>query len=402
MSSVKFIHAADLHLDSPYSGLKGLPSTILKELRESPFKSFQNIINEAIFHQVDFIVLSGDLFDGENRSLRTQVRMRAEMEKLQQFQIPAYIIHGNHDHLSGTWITVEQPENVHVFSGQTEVKLFEKMDGTSVHLYGFSYPRRRVKERVIETYKKSEGADYHIGLLHGNLEGNAEHSPYAPFSLKELADRDFDYWALGHIHKHQVVSEDPLVIYSGNIQGRNRKESGEKGCLLIELDGESRKHTFLGTSEVIWDSEMIEVTGDGGFDTIFKQCKGLIEQKCLDGRSYLLEIQLDARGNAAGVAEYLEDLTRILQDEEQAEVFIWVYKIKLTHTMQMNRSSEISPFVAEVSQLASEFEEMEASLAPLYHHPIARRYLDSMERKDQESLLDDAERYLLQLFETNK
>ena len=126
LSGVKFIHAADLHLDSPFSGLKDMPSSILKELRESPFKAFQTIINEAISRQVDFIVLSGDLFDGENRSLRTQVRFRSEMEKLQQHQIPAYIIHGNHDHLSGSWITVGLPDNVHVFSGQTEVKLISK------------------------------------------------------------------------------------------------------------------------------------------------------------------------------------------------------------------------------------------------------------------------------------
>lgn len=402
MSSVKFIHAADLHLDSPYTGLKDLPSRIVKELRESPFKAFQKIIHEAIFHQVDFIVLSGDLFDGENRSLRTQVRFRTEMEKLRQHQIPAYIIHGNHDHLSGTWITVELPENVHIFSGQTEVKLFEKADGTSVHLYGFSYPRRHVKERMIETYMKAEGADYHIGLLHGNLEGNAEHSPYSPFSQKELADKDFDYWALGHIHKHQVVSEDPLVIYSGNIQGRNRKESGEKGCMLIELDGDLGRHSFIGTSGVIWHSETIQVTADGGFDAIFKQCQELIEQKCLDGRSYLLELKLDAGAYAGEIAEYLDELTRILQEEEQAEAFVWVYKIKLIQTIPMIRSSKVSPFVAEISELASEFEDTEAASAALYHHPIARRFLDSMEPKEQKSLLDEAERWLLKVFETNE
>lgn len=118
VSSVKFIHAADLHLDSPFSGLKDMPPSLLMEIRESPFKAFQKMINEAIFHQVDFIVLSGDLFDGENRSLRTQVRFRSEMEKLQQHQIPAFIIHGNHDHLSGSWVTVELPGNVHVFRGK--------------------------------------------------------------------------------------------------------------------------------------------------------------------------------------------------------------------------------------------------------------------------------------------
>ncbi|MFY0779855.1 DNA repair exonuclease [Peribacillus simplex] len=403
LSGVRFIHAADLHLDSPFSGLKDLPSTILKELRESPFKAFQNIINEAISHQVDFIVLSGDLFDGENRSLRTQVRFRREMEKLQRHQIPAYIIHGNHDHLSGSWITVELPDNVHVFSGQTEVKLFEKIGGTTVHLYGFSYPRRHVRERMIETYIKAEGADYHIGLLHGNLEGNSEHSPYAPFSLKELAAKDFDYWALGHIHKHQVVSEDPLVIYPGNIQGRNRKESGVKGCLLVEFDGDTKRHTFIETSEVIWESETIEISADGGFDALFKQCKEVIEKKSFDGRNFLLEMKLDVGDAADAFGEYLGELTRILQEEEQGESFVWVYKIKVIQSMPMFRSNErISPFMAEVSMLASEFDDTEAALAPLYNHPGARRFLDSIELEEQRELLEEAERWLLHVFEPNK
>ncbi|MBT2645606.1 DNA repair exonuclease [Bacillus sp. ISL-34] len=403
LSGVKFIHAADLHLDSPFSGLKDVPSSILKELRESPFKAFQTIINEAISRQVDFIVLSGDLFDGENRSLRTQVRFRTEMEKLQQHQIPAYIIHGNHDHLSGSWITVELPDNVHVFSRQTEVKRFEKIDGTTVHLYGFSYPRRHVRERMIETYIKAEGADYHIGLLHGNLEGNTEHSPYAPFSLKELAAKDFDYWALGHIHKHQVVSEDPLVIYPGNIQGRNRKESGVKGCLLVELDGDMKRHSFIETSVVIWESETIEITAEGGFDALFKQCKEVIERKGFDGRSFLLELKLDAGDEAGASGEYLEELTRILQEEDQGESFVWVYKIKVIQSMPLIRSNEtILPFMAEVSMLASEFDDADAALAPLYIHPGARRFLDSIGPEEQRELLDEAERWLLQVFEANK
>ncbi|WP_207196281.1 DNA repair exonuclease [Peribacillus sp. TH24] len=401
VSSVKFIHAADLHLDSPFSGLKDMPPSLLKEIRESPFKAFQKMINEAIFHQVDFIVLSGDLFDGENRSLRTQVRFRSEMEKLQQHQIPAFIIHGNHDHLSGSWVTVELPGNVHVFSGQTEVKLFQKSDGTSVHLYGFSYPRRHVTERMIETYIKAEGADYHIGLLHGNLEGNSEHSPYAPFSLKELCAKDFDYWALGHIHKHQVVSENPLVIYPGNIQGRNRKESGVKGCLLVELDGDTKRHSFIETSGVIWESETIKISADSNFDALYKVCKDILEKKRFDGRCYLLEIKLDIVGSVNYYGEILEELTRILQDEEQGESFVWLYRIKIIQPISVVSSREkITPFVAEISMLASEFEDIETALSPLYKQPGARRFLDSLEAEEQQELMDEAERWLLQVFES--
>ena len=101
MSGIRFIHAADLHLDSPFVGLKNVPEAILHKMKEAPFLAFRKLIEEAIARKVDFILLAGDLYDGENRSLRTQVRFRREMERLLEHGIQVYIIHGNHDHLGG-------------------------------------------------------------------------------------------------------------------------------------------------------------------------------------------------------------------------------------------------------------------------------------------------------------
>lgn len=173
--------------------------------------------------------------------------------------------------------------------------------------------------------------------------------------------------------------------------------------MLVEFDGDVKRHSFIETSEVIWESETIGISAEGGFDALFKQCKEVIEQKGFDGRSFLLELKLDA-GDAAGPSgDYLEELTRILQEEDQGEPFIWVYKIKVIQSMPMIRSNErISPFMAEVSMLASEFDDTDAALAPLYIHPGARRFLDSIEPEEKRELLDEAERWLLQVFEANK
>lgn len=400
VSAVTFIHAADLHLDSPFSGLRDLPASILKDIRESPFKSFQRIVDKAICRQVDFMVLSGDLFDGENRNLRTQVRFRSEMERLQQHGIPVFIVHGNHDHLSGTWIKVDFPDNVHIFSDELEVKRFEKVDGATVHLYGFSYPRRHVTERMIASYVKSETADYHIGLLHGNVEGNSDHGNYAPFSLKELTEKDFDYWALGHIHKRQVVSEYPLVIYPGNIQGRNRKEAGVKGCVLVELDGKEKRHSFIETSELIWESIPFKVSATAGFDDLYKQCKEMIGQKRSNDRSYLIDIQLDVEDPFDFSREMLEDLTRLLQEEEVHEQsFVWVYKIALRPSLG-KVGKKLTPFTNEISKLTAEFADMEKVLAPLYKQAASRRFLDALTQEEEQELLNEAERWLLQVFES--
>ena len=133
MSGVKFIHAADLHLDSPFSGLKDLPASILKEIRDSPFKLFKTIVNEAICRQVDFMVISGDLFDGENRSLRTQVRFRTEMEKLQQHRIPALSFMVTMITLVALGLLWSFRKMCMFFQAKSEVKRFEKIDGTTVH-----------------------------------------------------------------------------------------------------------------------------------------------------------------------------------------------------------------------------------------------------------------------------
>ncbi len=175
------------------------------------------------------MILAGDLFDEEDRSVRAQTRLRKEMMRLNEYNIQVYIIHGNHDHLNGSWIHLEMPENVHIFGEKVEWKTFSN-GNVKVQLYGFSYPARHVTESMLTHYVKQDGADFDIGILHGHGEGISEHGVYAPFHVKELVAKKFDYWALGHIHKREFLYEQPYVVYPGNTQGRNKKEKGNKGC----------------------------------------------------------------------------------------------------------------------------------------------------------------------------
>jgi DNA repair exonuclease SbcCD nuclease subunit len=158
MQEISFIHCADLHLDSPMIGLKNLPSSIKHRLQESTFTAFKKIIDEAIQRKVDFVIIAGDIYDGEDRSLRAQIRFRQEMERLEQQGIAVFIIHGNHDHLSGKWIQMKFPDNVHIFPAN--VSKFEyKKENTKVHLYGFSYESRHLYKRMIDHYQKENEAD---------------------------------------------------------------------------------------------------------------------------------------------------------------------------------------------------------------------------------------------------
>lgn len=397
MERIRFIHAADLHLDSPFTGLgRLLPDYLMKELRESPFRSFQRIVRTALKENVDFVILAGDLFDGENRSLRTQVRLREEMLTLREADIPVYIIHGNHDHLGGSWTKIELPGNVHVFGADTGVARFEK-NGTAVHLYGFSYPRRHMPERMAGTYTKLEGADYHIGLLHGSAEGSSGHSPYAPFTAMELAEKGFDYWALGHIHIHSVVSEEPLAVYPGNIQGRNRKESGPKGCCLVELNGKDADYAFVETAGFIWETKKIDTRGYTA-DRLLEAMRRELDREQGDAGGRMLHFEL-ACHEEEWPEQALSDILELLQEEaEAAESFRWPVGIKAVPLIDTESpANRDTPFLRELREKAASFTEVDEELKTLYRHAGLRKHLEPLGEEEKEQLLKEAEAMLIRL-----
>jgi len=402
MKRVTFIHAADLHLDSPMLGLADLPKPIFKRLQESSFEALRKITDAAILHHVDFVIISGDLFDAEDRSIKAQTKFRKEMERLDEKGIPVFIIHGNHDFADGNWVQVDMPDNVYVFPTYVETVPFTSKDGIKVHLYGFSYPKRHVYEEMISHYKKVSGADFHIGILHGNADGGSEHEKYAPFSVKDLLEKDFDYWALGHIHKRGMLHDAPAVIYPGNIQGRHRKETGQKGCYLVELTHQGANLQFIETSTVMWEQTIEDAAQADTFQDIYAMCKEIIEQYRLDQKGIILSLVLE---NINLPAQDLKpiwngELLEILQEEEKDEEnFVWVTEISLvekvnwTHEQLANESE----FYSELFAISRNAEELNESIEALYHHPSARRYLGELKPDEIDILANEAESLLVKL-----
>lgn len=272
---VRFIHAADLHLDSPYIGLRELASEIADQVIHSTFQSLENIIDQAIDHRVDFVLFSGDIYDLEDRSIKAQIKFRQQMTKLKDHHIVVYLIHGNHDFIANKSDHLSLPDNVKVFSAAVETMYIEIEKGEKIAVSGFSYEKRWIDKRMIQDYpKRMKQCDYHIGLLHGYEEGQqSEHAKYAPFSLSELKDKQYDYWALGHIHKRQMLSSDPLIYYSGNTQGRHKNEPGDKGCLLVELTGTDQRVDFLSTAPIIWQKVKVDASTEQSLNSIFEKLK---------------------------------------------------------------------------------------------------------------------------------
>ncbi|MCF6160648.1 MAG: DNA repair exonuclease [Furfurilactobacillus sp.] len=258
---MKFIHTADLHLDSPFLGLKDLPDVLWQRIYESPLMAFKRLVSDAIDTQVDFVLITGDIYDRQERAINAQAAFLTEMERLNQAQIPVYLSYGNHDYLDAATDGLQLPANVHSFGEEISSFKLTTRDQTKVEIVGFSYPTRVVTTDMAATFPdRDPQADVQIGMLHGSIAGKpGPHDTDAPFTVDELMSKHYDYWALGHIHKRQVLHEErPWIIYPGNIQGRHINETGEKGYVLVQQEQSRLVPTFHAVAPVVWNRQTVD------------------------------------------------------------------------------------------------------------------------------------------------
>ena len=254
MESLRFIHAADLHLDSPFRGLANTSTKLRDELQAATLGAFERIVDHTIESKADFLVLAGDLYDSKDRSLRALVAFRRQMERLAERDISVYIVHGNHDPLNGWGSEFQLPPNVTTFSGKHATEPVIRRGKEIARVSGISYARERVTENLAATMKPDSDSPYSVAVLHANVAGQTGHADYAPVTLDELVSSGFDYWALGHVHTRSVLAEDPsTVVYPGNPQGRNPREAGSRGCVQVDVDRNGDAHlSFVETNLAQW------------------------------------------------------------------------------------------------------------------------------------------------------
>jgi exonuclease SbcD len=254
MDSMRFIHAADLHLDSPFRGLANADPGLRESLQSATLGAFDAIVDHTIQSKSDFLVIAGDLYDSRDRSLRALVAFRRQMERLAERDISAYIVHGNHDPLNGWGSEFLLPPNVTTFTGKPNTEPVIRRGKEIARVTGVSYARERVTENLAAMMKPDEDSPYSVGVLHANVGGQAGHADYAPVTLDELKSSGFDYWALGHVHTRSTLALQPAAVaYPGNPQGRNAREPGPRGCLQVDVDRNGQAHMqFIETNKVRW------------------------------------------------------------------------------------------------------------------------------------------------------
>lgn len=258
---IRFIHAADPHLDSPLQGLEAHEGAPVEVLRGATRRAFENLVNLAIEESVDFVVIAGDLYDGDWKDYSTGLFFRAQMVRLQSKGTPVYLIAGNHDAASVITKKLSLPENVHVFSTRTTESL--EVAGHPVTIHGRGFPNRAVPENLAIEYPMAVPGRFNLGLLHTSLTGRPGHDTYAPCSVAELREKGYGYWALGHIHQPEVINEDPWIVFAGNCQGRHIKETGPRGCRLVTVSDSLQVEgvEWRSLDVVRWEELNVDLSG---------------------------------------------------------------------------------------------------------------------------------------------
>ncbi len=256
----KFLHAADLHMDSPLKGLSELDPTLAGQVRIASRKAFEKLIQLAKDEKVDFVLLAGDILDGEIRDQGTIQFLLSRLGDLAQ-TTPVFVIRGNHDALNHLGATLAWPKNVHQFGGDKPTTQWLRHLRVAIH--GQSFASRGVEENLAANYPEPEAGFFNIGMLHTSLSGAEGHDTYAPVSPEQLQQKKYDYWALGHIHKRSMVREgDPWIVFPGNIQGRSIRETGPRGCALGRVDDSFRtKVEFVDLDCVRFEELVVDLTG---------------------------------------------------------------------------------------------------------------------------------------------
>jgi len=260
MMKFKFLHAADIHLDSPLRGLSRYEGVPVDQVREATRTALDNLIDLAVAQGVAFVVIAGDLYDGRWDDMATGLYFCRAMRRLNDAGIEAYIVLGNHDAASQQTLRLPLPGNVHLFSHKAPETIVHAATGTALH--GQSYERPDTREDLSSGYPAAVAEVLNIGVLHTALTGRPPHDDYAPAHPEGLAAKGYHYWALGHVHAHEIVSDDPYIVFPGNLQGRHIRECGPKGAVLVTVENDhvvDVEHVALDA--VRWADLAVEVSG---------------------------------------------------------------------------------------------------------------------------------------------
>jgi len=308
VSSVTFLHAADLHRDSPLRGFEaGAPA---EKIRGATRKALVNLVDLALQREVAFLILAGDLYDGDWKDWRTGQFLTEQLGRLKRAGIPVIAISGNHDaeqvltkklHFPGEMLRADKPETY-------------ALPELGVAIHGQSFATRAVTENLSLRYPEALENHFNIGLLHTAC-GSTAHDNYAPCSVADLARLGYQYWALGHVHTREVLARNPWVVFPGNPQGRHVKEGGAHGAYLVQVeDGRvAGTPTFVALDVLRWQQLSLDATGAADMEAVLARASLLLGTTLSEADGRLLVVRMTLLGACHAHAELSRDPEDTLQ-----------------------------------------------------------------------------------------
>lgn len=378
MTQCSFLHAADVHLDSPLSHLRRLDEGTARRLQSASRRSMQNIVQTAIERQVAAVVIAGDLFDGPVKDVGAGLWVEGQFKRLTREGIEVILIRGNHDALSNARRVIRWADKVHELPADAPSTVALEKFGLAFH--GQSFGARSETADLAANYPAAWMGYFNTGLLHTSLSGSAQHDTYAPTSVSVLDSKGYNYWALGHIHirSEQSLSSQSYIGYSGNTQGRHIREPGSKGCQLVHVvDGRLDRVEFVATDSLRWHEVRVDIAALdylGDIEDVV-EAQSMPLREAAEGRTLALRIRLQ------GATKLHADLTRSGAVE------------KLTDSLA-SRLADLGDIWLESVKVASRPARIASSAdldRPLqYLHQIAEELrTESNEREELLSVLED-------------
>jgi len=409
MSSLRFVHAADLHLDAPFRGLSLDSAETGDKLRQATFIALQNLVDLCLRVRADFLLVAGDVYNQKDRSLRAQLRFRDALARLADHNVDAYVVHGNHDPTGTLSRAVRWPENTRVFESQEpECAAYVREEETLALIHGASHTRGGETRNLARKFRRSPEDVFQIGLLHANLGGNTGHEPYAPCDLQDLRAGGMDYWALGHVHSGGVRSRDPWAVYPGNIQGLSIAEPGSRGCYVVDVGRDrSVEAAFHPLHAVQWAVLEVDLRD---LDTLDRLEEGVLEaveaeRERAGNCGLICRVVLCGRGPLhlrVSEEEGREELVQRLREQfSAAEPFVWIKDLVAESAPEIDLEARrgqkdlLGEVLAQAEELRNREDLLEflhkEVLSDLFGHRRAKRFLQGLSREEADELLRRAE-----------
>lgn len=331
---VRFIHAADLHLDAPFGGVDAQDARVRDALVASTYRALDALVVACIERSADFLVISGDVYNQAERRVRSQLAFAKAATTLEHAGIPVFVAHGNHDPSSGWSAGIAMPGNVRVFADDRVERFVVERDGEQLcALFGRSYRRSAETANLAKGFRRERGDAVAVGVLHANVGGRPGYDDYAPCTLDDLRAGGMDYWALGHIHKPEVLSEAPFAVYAGCPQGLDPTQSGPRGCYEVTIDGDTVSAEFLPLAAIEWHQAEVDLSEATSLDDVRDAIAASVDAALASGSvPVVVRIDLVGRSEARASLQTPGTLQALVEDaREEAlgfEPWAWVDRVR--------------------------------------------------------------------------